>query len=42
VALAYANDLVERLASAPVVTVVTGAGVSLASNVPSFRGDGGM
>ncbi len=36
------DRLAERLASARRVTVLTGAGVSAASGVPTFRGDGGL
>jgi NAD-dependent protein deacetylase/lipoamidase len=36
------NEVRRRLGSAPRVTVVTGAGVSAASGVPTFRGPGGL
>jgi NAD-dependent deacetylase len=36
------DTLVELLSAGALVTVVTGAGVSAASNVPTFRGDGGL
>jgi NAD-dependent deacetylase len=39
---AAAARLVERLRNARRVTVVTGAGVSAASGVPTFRGPGGL
>ena len=36
------DRLIEKLRTAKCVTVVTGAGVSAASGVPTFRGDGGL
>ena len=36
------EELAERLRQAQRVTVMTGAGVSAASGVPTFRGDGGL
>jgi NAD-dependent deacetylase len=36
------HALAERLAQRPRITVVTGAGVSAASGVPTFRGPGGL
>jgi NAD-dependent deacetylase len=36
------RELVRRLRSRPRVTVVTGAGVSAASGIPTFRGPGGL
>jgi NAD-dependent protein deacetylase/lipoamidase len=36
------NVLAERLRKARRITVLTGAGVSAASGVPTFRGDGGL
>jgi NAD-dependent protein deacetylase/lipoamidase len=36
------NDLARRLASARNITVLTGAGISAASGVPTFRGPGGL
>lgn len=42
IALARLQDLATRLKSAPRITVLTGAGVSAASGVPTFRGDDGL
>ena len=36
------RELAQRLRSKPRVTVVTGAGVSAASGIPTFRGPGGL
>src|SRR5687767_15266801 len=36
------EDLVSRLRAARTVVVVTGAGVSAASGIPTFRGDDGL
>jgi NAD-dependent deacetylase len=36
------ENLAKRLAAAERVTVLTGAGVSAASGIPTFRGDGGL
>ena len=36
------DDLIERLRSAKAVAVLTGAGVSAESGVPTFRGDEGL
>jgi len=36
------NALATRLRDAPAVTVLTGAGVSAASGIPTFRGSGGL
>ena len=36
------NELVERLRTARTIVALTGAGVSAASGVPTFRGDGGL
>ena len=36
------HALSERLARRPRITVVTGAGVSAASGIPTFRGPGGL
>jgi NAD-dependent deacetylase len=38
----YISDLAERFAPSTRITVLTGAGVSAASGVPTFRGPGGL
>ncbi len=35
-------ELVERIAASPKITVLSGAGISAASGVPTFRGAGGL
>ena len=39
---ATVRELASRIAAAPRLTVITGAGVSAASGVPTFRGAGGL
>ena len=36
------EELVTRLRNARTIVVLTGAGVSAASGVPTFRGEGGL
>jgi NAD-dependent deacetylase len=42
VCASFLSELAERIASAGSLTVLTGAGVSAASGVPTFRGPGGL
>ena len=40
--IAIPQDVVERIANAKRIAVLTGAGISAESGVPTFRGEGGI